>query len=580
MHMSLFKHKQDQSDIKTSTIKVVAILLLLFAVGYLAYGLFFVPAIFMDDWTSVVERIVTNNAQWFDPAQRRPLLFSTFLIQNRLFGLNISAYYFSLWFLYVLMAVLLYAIVVNLPLAYKHLFGLVTAILFLIYPTNYTHMWLIMFGVYCGTVLTLLYGYLLLKFAQSGRWILYALALIFLLLPLGIYEGQIGLASTWALILFILYFRQNSLLKRVSLLVPILLMGIYAIWRTFGYQAAGVADQYLSQVATSPTVLLSRLLLGYKISLVWGWTSWPTAAFTWVSSAKIAILLLFAVIFVLLGLSWIASKMYYGRGQTGVDSWTRKQRQAMILPYVFTAVAGGVLVGAGYVPTLTVFLPSLSGIGSRFNIFATIGGAVFITAVFMIVTLTITGNLKQVKILFLAAITPFVLLGIFTQASVQYDNSVAWREQQTIWQELFTTAPDFADDTLILFILPGFENRTGFANWRRTPLSASWEASSGVRLLYNNSSLLADVYFPDIEEPIEPSLTDAGILTKDTGTLTPYSQVVAFVYDNESGKLRPLQQLPGDMIQGLETAVDLCDDCILQGTVSISDAPLRELVQD
>jgi hypothetical protein len=322
------------------------------------------------------------------------------------------------------------------------------------------------------------------------------------------------------------------------------------------------------------------LLLGYKINLVWGWTSWLTEFITWVSSAKVAILLLFGVIFALLGLNWIASKMYYGRGQTDVDSSTRKQRQSIILPYMFTVIVGGVLIGAGYVPTLTVFLPSLSGIGSRFNIFATVGGAVLITAVLMIASLIIAKNPKQVKFSVLAAAIPFILLGIFTQASVQYYNSVAWREQQTIWQELFATAPNFTDDTLILFILPGFENRTGFSNWHRTPLSASWEASSGARLLYNNPTLLADVYFPDIEEPIEPSLTDAGVLTKDTGTLTPYSHVVAYIYDNESRKLRPLQQLPGDMIQGLETAVDLCDDCILQEPVSISDAPLRKLVQD
>ena len=127
---------------KRQTVEVILVLVL---IGYFAYGLFFAPALFMDDWTSVIERIITDNAQWLDMSQRRPLLFSTFLFQNQLLGLNITAYYISLWILYILMAILLYAIIAKLPLPKSNLFGFVTASLFLVFPTNYTHMWLIMF---------------------------------------------------------------------------------------------------------------------------------------------------------------------------------------------------------------------------------------------------------------------------------------------------------------------------------------------------------------------------------------------------------------------------------------------------
>ena len=531
----------------------------------------------MDDWTSVIERIVTDNAQWLDLTQRRPLLFSTFLIQNRLFGLNITAYYFSLWFLYLIMAALLYAIISNIPLAYTNLFGLITALIFLIYPTNYTHLWLIMFGVYLSAVFTMLYGYLLLKFAQGGNWLLFALALISLLFPLGIYEGQMGLASAWAIILFMMY-RKNSIVRRFSLLVPIFLMGIYAVWRTVGYQAAGVTDQYLAQVTTSPSVLFSRLVLGYKVSLVWGWTTAVLETIPWVSSAKIAILLLGAMIILLWSLSWTASIKLGKNVRNGNDRWIFQQRWSHIYHYMIAAIAGLILVGAGYVPIMTVFLPNLSGIGSRFNIFATIGGSVFIAAVLIIASLIFTSNAKQTKTLFLASSVPFIVLGILTQASVQYHNRVAWREQQTIWKELFNIAPDFKDDTMVLFILPGFENRTGFSNWRRTPLSASWESSSGVRLLYNNATLLADVYFPDIEEPIEPSITIEGVYSKDTAVQTPFSRVVVFMYDNRSGTLKQLKQLPSEFVEDTEEPIELCSNCILDNRVS--NSRFRELVLD
>ncbi|MBE2225392.1 MAG: hypothetical protein IAF02_27905, partial [Anaerolineae bacterium] len=398
--------------------QTIAVVLSLLFIGYLAYGLFFAPAIFMDDWTSVIERIVTNNAQWLDTTQRRPLLFSTFLLQNQLFGLNITAYYISLWFLYIVMALLLYLIIARLPLHFSNLFGFITAALFLVFPTNYTHMWLIMFGVYCATTLTLLYGYLLLRFSQKGGWIIYALALICLLIPLGIYEGQLGVASTWALILFVIYFRQNTIAKRIGLLIPVILMGIYALWRTFGYQAAGVTDQYLSQVVTSPILLLSRLILGYKITLGWGWTSAVVDFIPWVSSAKIAVLMLIIIVSALLFTCWFVFQLKSEKEDANNDTWFGNERRSNIYPYLFAVMCGFILIGAGYFPTITVFLPSLSGIGSRFNIFATIGGAVTITALLMIISILISGNKEQVKYYFLISTTPFIIIGIFLNASV------------------------------------------------------------------------------------------------------------------------------------------------------------------
>ena len=55
--------------------------------AFFAFGLYFEPALFMDDWTSVVERVATGTARWFDPDMRRPLLFTPFLLQ-RLFELT------------------------------------------------------------------------------------------------------------------------------------------------------------------------------------------------------------------------------------------------------------------------------------------------------------------------------------------------------------------------------------------------------------------------------------------------------------------------------------------------------------
>jgi hypothetical protein len=337
-----------------------------------------------------------------------------------------------------------------------------------------------------------------------------------------------------------------------------------------------VTDKYLAQITSSPFELLSRLLLGYKITLGWGWTSAVSDFLPWVSSAKMAVLTLFGFVITLWFISWLILRARSGKDKGNSSNWTMDDRSANITPYLIAAVCGVLLIGAGYIPTITVFLPSLSGIGSRFNLFATIGGAVSIAAMLMIGSILISSNKAQAKYLFLVSTVPFIVVGILANATVQYHNKIAWQEQQGIWKELFIAAPNLEDDTFVLFILPGFENRTGFINWKRTPLSASWEASSGIRLLYDNVTLHADVFFPDIDEPIEPSLTKEGVLTYDTGILTPYSRVVAFTFDNRAGNLVQLEELPVEFVQDIEDPIELCAKCILDE--GDSDPHFRDLI--
>ena len=546
---------------------------LLLLLGYCAYGLYFAPALFMDDWTSVVERIVTGDARWVDFSQRRFWLFSAFLAQNRLFGLNIPAYYLSLWLLYILQALTFYAIIRQLPLPHGRTFATIVAALFLVYPTNYTHMWLIMFGVYLATWLTLLAGYLFLRYGQSGRWRDYLLALLCLLYPLGIYEGQLGVMALWLLAMAVLWpgLARN---RRLALLSPLLLMGLFGLWRVFGVQSVGVTDEYVARVVTSPLVLLQRLLLGYRISFVWGWTEPLAAVFTWAGSALRALLLMAAAVGACVGVTHLLGRWLAQPSSGESEPGSAVPWRLYLALFVF----GVLLTGAGYVPILFVFLPSLSGIGSRFNLFASFGGAVTLASGLMLVSLLLTRRPRLQSLMAAAGAIPFLLVAVTFQASVQRHNQIAWQEQQQIWAQLFDAAPDLAEDTFVLFILPGMEDRTGFTNWQRTPLSASWEAASGVRLLYDNSTLAADVAFPDIEEPIEPELYADGVFTQEHGELTPYSRVVAFRYHSESRVLAPLAELPAAMIVDSEEPVRLCTTCVLDDPVS--GVEWRQLVSD
>ena len=172
--------------------------------------------------------------------------------------------------------------------------------------------------------------------------------------------------------------------------------------RTFGYQAAGVNDQYLSQVVTSPLTLLSRLLLGYKVTLGWGWTTSIIEFFPGVSGAKSAFLLVTVILILLWLTSWVLLKLKSRRDEKASNNHrTFAERLPKIYPYVVALICGVLLIGAGYIPTITVFLPGLSGIGSRFNIFATIGGSVTIAAFLMICSMLIASEFNHEKYYFL-----------------------------------------------------------------------------------------------------------------------------------------------------------------------------------
>ncbi len=552
--------------------------LVLAALAFLANGLFFVPALYADDWTNGIEMLVNGSAQWVDVSNRRPLLSAPFLLQYRLFALNVSGQYLVIWFLYVVMAFLVYQIVSRFPLLRQHSFSLVVALLFLVYPTNYTHMWLTMLHIYLGFVLTLLYGYLLLRFAENGRWSILALALACLLISFGLYEGAIGLAAVWPLVL-LFRFRQTRLSVRVSLITPLLLSGGFAVWRAFGQQTLGVEDHYVSQIATTPALLLSRLILGYRISLKWGW-SYPIQQFLpWIPGTIAAFLFLVALALILVWLvRWAMEKGHIGESKGDISPWSFPQRVTNARPFSFLALLGLGLVGVGYFPIILVFLPTLNSFESRFNLFATVGGTLFFAATAMIFSLLMARNQRQARHLFLAATLPFITLGTATQAAVQYQTRVAWLEQKAIWQSLLAVAPDFVDDTLVLFILPGYQDRVGYQNWHRTPLYASWDATSAVRLFYDNPTLSADVFFPDINTEMEPVLMSDGLFTKDTAVLTSYAKIAAFVYESDTKTLTQIDELPNGLVRNIEFPVTFCSSCVLHEYIMHNS--VRRLVQE
>ncbi|MBP7689407.1 MAG: hypothetical protein KA765_15935, partial [Thermoflexales bacterium] len=106
-----------------------------------------------------------------------------------------------------------------------------------------------------------------------------------------------------------------------------------------------------------------------------------------------------------------------------------------------------------------------------------------------------------------------------------------------LWAQLFEVAPRLQPDTLVCFVLTDYGEQTGFANWWRTPLSAGWEASAALRLLYADPSLQGAVIMPEVVGYGESNLVPTGVQDPWTGNIVPYANTVFLTYDRVNQQL-------------------------------------------
>jgi len=583
--------KTTQSETpKTPLSRWIAVLILMIAFASLAYGLFFAPSLYSDDWGQNIERIIRGNAQWADFSQLRPLMFVPFLIQYHLFGINVTANYLVLWLLYIAIAILLWRIIALFPALGGDSFACLTALLFLVYPTNYTHMWLVMTNLYSAMLLSLVSAYFLARYA-SGRSVSYLLlSSVFLALSLGIYDGQLGVMAAWPVLLFLIHYRTEvSWSRRLSVFIPIVLLGGISVVRALTYHEP--SDFYASaSITVSPKILLPRLMLGYKVSLAWGWTTTVQHYLPWIQGSQSAVLFVATIVSAPV---LLASYLVPSRPVPPTAKEDPRELRSAIAPYVASGVAGLALLGAGYLPVIAVFQPSLADIDSRLNLFASLGSAVFLCSALMIAAKFVSYRVSipskkraaqpltrrgtTAGQLLVIAVVPFLLLGTLTHASVQYRNRMAWEEQTTLWRTILDRVPNFRDDSLVLFVLPGLQDRAGYHNWWRTPLYANWDASAALRMLYDNDRLAGDVVFPDLVRFNEPRLVTAGVVNWQTREVVPYTRTVAFTFDTKTRRLQQLDRLPAAWVEGASEPVNLCRDCILN--TPVADTSLRRLVR-
>lgn len=505
-------------------------------IAAIAYGIFYKPILHSDDWSVILGRWYSGKINWFDLTEQRPLLMARFKILYGIFGLNLHAFYSVLWFLNLLNVVLVYLLLQRfLARNTAIVFGM--AAIVLVYPADLTHMWLIMINIRTVVLSILLYAYLLLIYADNGHLVALLGALLCLLLSLGMYEGQLGIAMAWCLLLFVIKLPE-SWKRRLGLALPIVLGVLFVLWRTVGYSVLQIeyadhGNEELLQL--SPYIILSRLLRGYGLML-WAWLEPLTNAFDFTGGQAAILLFLVVVFFILMG--YIISQAF--RRLAG-EYLTPKQYEDQLRSFMLLVLIGTVVIAVGYFPSIAYFRPTIFQLHTRLNIFPLIGASIALVALLAVIVSLVSRKQGQINTMVLAGTIPLIFLGTMVQAQVQFDDGVSWEEQKRIWNQLFELAPDLEDDTHIVLILSENEDQAPSLNrnGQRLPFAGAWDLGTGLKMLYGKSDLSGDL-------ATKESFFAKGVKANYSDTLTSYNQVVILAYDGTPRQLRIIEDLAAE----------------------------------
>jgi hypothetical protein len=537
-------------DIKRrSTFQHIGVIVVLAIIAAISYWFFYAPILYSDDWSIVLGRWYSDKMHWFDLSEQRPLLKARLMILYGIFGLNIHAFYVVLWVLEVLNATLLYFLVLKFfPKSKVIAFSI--AALVLVYPADFTHMWLIMINIRTVVLLVLLYTYLLLVYADGGHWVALWAALLCLLLSFGMYEGHLGMTMAWC-VLVILIRKPDSWKRKLNLLLPLILGGLFILWRMVGYSFFEIeyADHnYEARLQLAPVLILSRLLSGYRL-MVWAWLDPLVHAFGLKGWQAAAILLL--LIILCIGLVYVISRIY--RKLAG-NYLTHQQHSAQLHRFMLLMLVGPILIAAGYIPYIMFFEPSYFPfiLSSRGNLFALPGAAATLVALLTVIALLLSRKHIQLNLMVLAGVLPLILLGILIQMQVQYDNRVAWEEQKQIWHELFELAPDLKDGTSVHFILSDNERAPSLnKNGVRPALGPKSQVRAALNMLYGKHNLDGDAFIREILFVNQEFIRKKVFLEEGVSSYTgmqpiPYDRTIFLAYDGHPRQLRVIEDLQAE----------------------------------
>ncbi len=179
----------------------------------LTYGLKIQPILFNDDWCQV-HMLNFHTLRPFMGNERRPLHWFLQWLYHQVFSLETSVYLIyltSVVFLFLTSALIF--ILIHRFDERQTWYAFIFAGLFLVYPSDYTRLYYTIIGIRFAFLLLIWMMILFFDFMKQGYWTKGVWIIPLLLLSLLMYEGQLGLAAIWGLIMLAWFWREMDLKK-------------------------------------------------------------------------------------------------------------------------------------------------------------------------------------------------------------------------------------------------------------------------------------------------------------------------------------------------------------------------------
>ena len=468
----------------------------------LSYGMKVQPVLFNDDWCHFYQ-LYMGGIPGFATAERRPLhrsipwIFSQFLPYDQV----IIVTYLAQILIIFLSAVFLYLLVHKMMNGRKW-FAFLVAALYLVFPTDYTRLYITMIGIRPAFLLLLLAFLSLLNFLKindkrkSTGWMF--LSILLLVVSLLIYEGQTGLAFVLPVILIVVSRPKLPRLKLISLIGYYLTLIVFVYWKLV-LQPKIYPDEKIDSILTvSPIEILHRYL--YAVRTILGGFQFPYLDGSWLSIWNIMILS--AVIIASLGLYFAGLRLF--REQASAQS--KENARCFYQEYLWIILIGAALWLVGYMPLILNYPPNIYGHMSRVNLFSIPGVVLILLAMITIFFRSVSASEVWMIRGISVTVILLVLFGVIIQLQTQEAYNQAWNNTKAFYMELFDQVPDLKEGTQVVFDLTGYEEYSG--RLFRPVFSSSWEANCSLRVLYNKQHFdLGVVYrYQAIEVPPFPGL--------------------------------------------------------------------------
>lgn len=426
--------------------------------------------LYTDDWTSIIGRPLSLDSKWIDFETRRPLTNVPFLLLHNLFGHQLLLYYIALILILIAGALSLY--ILSKKIGFNHLSSLYIGSIYLIFPGDYTHLWLTMIGtrsVILLTIVGLVFWYLALE-QKKTSYLFFSVPLI--VLPFYYYEAQLGVVCLF--VLFSLYKTKNF--RRYQFWIwPLLGIMSFIAWRLFA--GGSTSDPYWGRSDGAVGTILNSYMRGCFV-LYWTWTEPLNQLFGFVYNWFALLLWLgYALI------CWLVTKVMFQRQSIS------SEKQHVFFP-IKELIMSALFVLAGYFPIAIFFYPSLGESKSRISIFASFGFC-FGLIVFIQWLCEKSVSRSNKNFMFHAIMFGLLTYSISIANATQYSHKSSWQTTKDVWRSIFSQIPDLKDSTVLGIIISSPYAAVGDLNrnWKRAVFRADWEVAGAAKLLYQNKNL-------------------------------------------------------------------------------------------